>query len=327
MSRTFATVRNTARFRSDLRSFRPVRPRLPLAPVQRPEKIANTRRDFVKRHAEHVEKVGHLLQRRDRRLAFRTRPMSRHTRETERVVDVPVRQTRRVLCRTYPRRNLVHLRAVVALLVYRLRHVQRLREPGTVDPVDRVADFEPGVLNRDDHTVIRARPAEREKVSARFQHPETLPPQFDRIRNTGRVPRLPHKPQLIRRIRHDTIHRTVGEIAEPVQTRPDQNPPGSIPNRFSCRFRRLFPFSHTGTRARVRGAYCQKSDSGNDPGHGYTYTRRGRETPRVRSTQNRGRRRRRLSKDSPRRRRRMARRRRVPPGVRRTYQHNRGRVA
>src|SRR5690606_28541278 len=54
-------------------------------------------------------------------------------------------------------------------LVDGLGHVERLREPAAVQPRDRVADLEPGILDRAREAVPRAGPAEAEQVPAWFQ--------------------------------------------------------------------------------------------------------------------------------------------------------------
>src|SRR5262245_18994002 len=53
-----------------------------------------------------------------------------------------------------------------------LGDVERLREPGAVQPHDRVSDLEPGVFERAHQTVPGSCATEREQVSARFEDTE-----------------------------------------------------------------------------------------------------------------------------------------------------------
>src|SRR5690606_11502528 len=59
-------------------------------------------------------------------------------------------------------------------LVDGLRHVERLREAGAVEPGDRVADLEASFLNCDRKPVPRPRTAERQQVPAGLQHSQAL---------------------------------------------------------------------------------------------------------------------------------------------------------
>src|SRR5690606_29232184 len=85
-------------------------------------------------------------------------------------------------------------------LVNHLRHVQRLRKPAAVHPVDAVPDLKTRVLDSARHPVIGAGTAEREQMTARLEDAQALGPELDAVGDAGVVPALAHEPELVGRV-------------------------------------------------------------------------------------------------------------------------------
>src|SRR5690606_7490245 len=76
-------------------------------------------------------------------------------------------------------------------LVERLPHVQRFGEAAKIKPLHHIANLKPRQPERNGHKVLRPRPSEAEKVTARLKDAVNLPPN-GRPRNE-RIPRLAHE--------------------------------------------------------------------------------------------------------------------------------------
>src|SRR5690606_23075016 len=107
----------------------------------------------------------------------------------------------------------------------RLAHVERLREPGPVQPRDRVADLEPGILDGNRETVPGPGTSKGEHVAAWFEHAQAprgphLAPPLERDGAHVAVPLAAHEREVVRRVCHRRIDRGVRQPAHDLDAVP-----------------------------------------------------------------------------------------------------------
>lgn len=141
-------------------------------------------------------------------------PVPGHAVESERGVDLLVGQPGRVAGSGEEPGDRAYLLALVALLVEGLGDISAFGKALTVDPVDRVADLEPGVLDRDREPVEGARRAEGEQVPAGLEHPAARAPDGRVERDARGVPGPAEQADLIGRVGDHRVDAVLGQLRE-----------------------------------------------------------------------------------------------------------------